>query len=71
MGRAKILSTEPKESSIALSVALVKYSIPVGEEAPELGKFLRSEIKNGFINIYYERIIKESEDIASFIVSLK
>jgi hypothetical protein len=56
MGRAKILWTHTRCIEMEASKSLYKYVIPVYSEK-DIGSFVKSEIKDGYINLYYQRKI--------------
>jgi len=61
MGRAKILWSQVRDCRVDVSKSLFKYTIPTIQEhtSGEIGKFIKSEKQDGFIVLYYQRIIRE------------
>lgn len=51
MGRAKTLWSHTRDMRVDVSKGLVKYTVPVGNEA--LGDFVKAEKKDNSVVIYY------------------
>lgn len=57
MGRAKILWTHTRCIEMEASKSLYKFVIPAPDEVKDIAGFIKSEMKDGYISVYYQRKI--------------
>lgn len=55
MGRARVLWSQTREARCEVSVALVKYIVPIDGEKPDLSKFIRAEMHDNDIVVYFQK----------------
>ena len=57
MGRAKIIWRQTRDSRCEVSNTFIKYIVPMNNEKPEIGKFIKAEINHNSssISIYFEK----------------
>lgn len=58
MGRAKILWRQTREARCEVSNTFIKYVVPMNNEKPDIGKFIKAEIHHdtSSITLYFEKM---------------